>query len=282
MFRPLTQGATAKARIRTPTHPGYRRNGGASARSSVTRRTGRRLLANSLALSLGLASLAIVGGAPTAAQTRDARDTRDTPEVQQVLDTRAAADPAAASDTPDIGVGRVERAAALNVRTGPGAEHNSIGMLHRGDTVRIEAIVGKWARVHSADLSGYVNRAFIEIVDKGVQPLPTATTIPANRGDPTPPILAAANPGTAASSEAEAPIAHPDREMREEIRRILTLSEELHRDLEELDRAPAPAETSIAVQVGVGLLGLGGVIGFFVGTILGRRQERGGRSRVRF
>jgi len=233
-----------------------------------TRKPARHLPRTVLVLCLGFASLAIGGG--PAARARD---------------TGAATNSGAAWDTADIGVGRVEGAAALNVRRGPGAEHKSIGMLHRGDTVGIEAIVGKWALVHSPDLSGYVNRAFIEIADSSDQPLPTATAIPGNSGTTPPPISAAANSDPAVGPEARPPIARLVPEVREEVRRILALSEALHQDIEEMRRVPPQAargETSIGVQVGVGLLGLGGVIGFFIGTILGRRQERGGRSRVRF
>ena len=182
----------------------------------------------------------------------------------------------------DLGTGVVEGAAALNVRQGPGASNPSIGMLRRGDRVRVQEIVGKWARVSSGELNGYVHSAFIRMdIETEPAPVPpdaapTPTAMPASESDHT----GEATEAAAAPEPAGFPI-----EVREDIRRILALSEELQKDLETMRSRPTPAapkqEEGISVQSGIGLLGLGAVIGFFVGMILGRQQERGSRSRVR-
>ncbi len=185
----------------------------------------------------------------------------------------------------DLGLGTVQGAAALNVRKGPGASNPSIGMLRRGDPVRVKELVGKWALVTSGDLTGYVHSAFIQMeIEAEATPGREAAAAP------TPTSI----PGEPAATEPRAPGQPPsptrraallDAALREDIQRILALSEELQQDLESLRSQPTPPaprpESGISVQSGLGLLGLGAVIGFFIGIILGRQQERGGRSRVR-
>jgi hypothetical protein len=70
-------------------------------------------------------------------------------------------------------------------------------------------------------------------------------------------------------------------EVRDDIDRILTLSEAMHHELERRRNSP-PVPSPGGSGVSFGLFALGGVIGFLAGTIVGRQQERRGRSRVRF
>ena len=178
-----------------------------------------------------------------------------------------------------LGFGRVHGADALNVRRGPGAGHPSVGVLRRGDRVEIEAVVGKWALVRNERFAGYVSTGFL------IRPDGTAISQPT----PTPQTSTAApEAGTPALIEEEpTPITEVnavDPVLREDISQILSLTKDVHREMQlrrDVPAQPALPNSPLGIQGGLGLLGLGGVIGFFVGSVLGRRQERSGRPRVR-
>jgi hypothetical protein len=185
-----------------------------------------------------------------------------------------------------LGVGRVEGAAALNVRSGPGVEHTSTAQLRRGDAVVVDAVEGKWAHVRHAGGEGWVFASFVVVPT--VAAAPTATSGPRSPG----PVVGAGEPPAGGVEGAEGtPIAEPAQpevveaqlpdDVRSDIDRILTLSEAMHHDLERRRNSP-PTPSQTGSGMSFGLFALGGVIGFLAGTIVGRQQERRGRSRVRF
>ena len=183
--------------------------------------------------------------------------------------------------------GTIDGAQTLHVRSGPGVEHDSIGLLHRGDTVEVTSIDGNWARIRHAGRDGWVHSSFVALQATLAREVSAATPTP------TPSPLAEES-ATAISeiptAEIIAPAAAPATgevagDLRENVERILTLTEAMHHDLERR-RNSLPAtgrmDDGIGLQSGIGLLVLGAVIGFFIGTVIGRQQERRGRSRVRF
>ncbi len=183
-----------------------------------------------------------------------------------------------------VGSGTIEGAEALNVRSGPGVEHTATGTLRRGDAVEVEAIEGKWARVKHAGGQGWVFAQFVTIPTAGPEPATPTPVQPVGEEDPSLGATTAADgaPPTAGPAVVEARLGE---DVRGEIDRILTLTEAMHHDLERRRNSPpVPSQdgSGVGLQSGIGLLALGGVIGFFVGTILARQQERHGRSRVRF
>ncbi len=189
---------------------------------------------------------------------------------------------AATAAAQGLGTGRVHGADALNVRRGPGAEHPSMGVLRRGDTVEIEAVVGRWALIRNKRFAGYVFAGFLARADGSPITAPTPTAVPAVGeaavdAATTPGTLATATPTTAAASNIGP-------EVREDLSQILSLTKDIHREVQrrrDVPATPALAASPIGLQAGLGLLGLGGVIGFFIGSILGRQQERRGRPSVR-
>jgi len=51
----------------------------------------------------------------------------------------------------------------LNVRSGPGSNHNAVGTLAKGAEVNIVASVDGWYQITSGDLSGYVSADYITV-----------------------------------------------------------------------------------------------------------------------
>lgn len=58
----------------------------------------------------------------------------------------------------------------LNVRKGPGTNYDSVGKLHQGDEVSIEAKHGDWYKI-SSPIAGYVHKDFIKIKSGGKDPI---------------------------------------------------------------------------------------------------------------
>ncbi len=192
-----------------------------------------------------------------------------------------------------LGTGRIQNANTVNVRSGPGVEHSATGKLRRGESVEVEAVVGKWARVQHGGGEGWVFASFVSM--PAVSP---ETPPPAATPEPSPAIIAE---GEVASGEGPEIAGAPDsmsnanapsvaeqqfpEDVRADIDRILTLTEAVHHDLErQRNTSPigSPGGSGVSLQAGLGLLALGGLFGFFVGGVLGRQHERQGRPRVRF
>jgi len=192
------------------------------------------------------------------------------------------------------GAGTIEGAQTLHVRSGPGVEHSSVGLLNRGDNVDVESVDGSWAKIRHRHGEGWVHASFITM-RSGAVASETAPATPTRTPDPTDkatvaPAGESETPATPESDpaptvEAAVDDGEIDGGMQNSIHRILTLTEAMHHDLERRRNslpADARADSGIGLQSGIGLLALGAVIGFFIGIILGRQQERRGRSRVRF
>ncbi len=186
---------------------------------------------------------------------------------------------------PQPGPGRVEGAEALNVRSAPGLDSDTVGSLRRGEAVEVRAVEGKWARIKYRDGEGWVFARFIasqEGAPDVLSPTPNATAA----ATAVPGIDDAAQPPTASITAADAATASAEAvgAIRADVDRILTLTEAMHHELERQRNSPPSAssgEDGISFQSGFGLLALGAVVGFLIGTILGRQQERRGRPRVR-
>lgn len=186
--------------------------------------------------------------------------------------------------------GTIDGAQTLHVRSGPGVEHPSIGLLHRGNTVEVVSIDGNWALVRHAGREGWVHASFVTVQDPPVHTQAIAPT-PTRTPGPVDDIVAMPDVQVAPAFEGVAPAAATPPELGADLRanvdRILTLTEAMHHDLERR-RNTLPSGTTtraddgIGLQGGIGLIALGAVIGFFIGTVVGRQQERRGRSRVRF
>lgn len=188
------------------------------------------------------------------------------------------------------GAGTIEGAQTLHVRSGPGVEHSSVGLLNRGDNVDVESVDGSWAKIRHRHGEGWVHASFITM-RSGAVASETAPATPTRTPDPTDnaTVAPAGESDTPATPESDTgpsvDAAVDGGDMQTDIHRILTLTEAMHHDLERRRNSlpvDARADSGIGLQSGIGLLALGAVIGFFVGTILGRQQERRGRSRVRF
>ncbi len=204
------------------------------------------------------------------------------------------------------GNGVIEGAQTLHIRSGPGVEHPSIGLLNRGDAVEVRSVEGSWARIRYRDGEGWVHSSFITLHAGAAPPTaarqadpPTPTREPIAREDSAEATAedasgAAQDGATGALEDSDAVVAGEippalapvvSGDLRTDIERILTLTEAMHHDLERrrnLPLVPARADGGVSLQSGIGLLGLGAVIGFFIGIVAGRQQERRGRSRVRF
>lgn len=182
--------------------------------------------------------------------------------------------------------GSVRGAEAINVRRGPGPETPAFAVLRRGASVTVEEQAGQWARVVLPDGErGWVNVAFLE--------LPAGATLAPAAVDGTPADAAAA------PQPAAAPAAPSfDDELARLRERLASLESVVvptpsptpalpgpDRDLPThppiLPTVVAPPAT-LDVGPALALAGLGFVLGFLLGTFYGQRQERRGRSRVRF
>jgi hypothetical protein len=191
------------------------------------------------------------------------------------------------------GSGTIEGAQTLHVRSGPGVEHSSVGLLNRGDAVEVQSVEGSWARIRHRGGEGWVHASFVTMgsgaaANEPPPPTPTRTPSPPveTTGTPTSEAeTAATDTGDGPTVEAIAGEGEISGDLRASIDRILTLTEAMHHDLERRRNtlpATARSDGGIGLQSGIGLLALGAVVGFFIGTIIGRQQERRGRSRVRF
>ncbi len=172
----------------------------------------------------------------------------------------------------------IDGVAALNVRRGPGQNAPTVGQLKRGTAVTIEAEVGDWVLVRTDEVTGYAYRKFVKpivavaptphLALPSTEPLPgSADAPPALAPSPTP-LIAALDPDT-----------------EDDLRRLLTLTRELHDDMQKRrimpTAMPSPSD-SAGIQSGLGLLALGGVIGFLIGSAVGRQHDKHSSSRVRF
>jgi hypothetical protein len=199
----------------------------------------------------------------------------------------------------------IRGAASLNVRSGPGREYPSFATLKEGSKVEVEATEGSWVRIRTpAGEAGYVHKAFVVPLEAEETSQPPA----AGRGV-TPPGNVATGPGAKTSEEGSAVAGESeDQAQREDVlagqRRIERLIEDVREDVKQLadlvqqkeshpgTARPTPTPTPLVVGatpagaaengslLGLSIMGL--VAGFVLGTIYGRRQERGRRTRVRF
>jgi uncharacterized protein YraI len=243
-------------------------------------------------------------------------------------------------------MGTVRGVRMVHVRSGPGTEHPSLGVLREGALVEVLAIQDTWARIRSSDgRIGYINSAYLELRGgtapataqrvRGTATAPpivgTATVAPAARASPVPtptsrrisrasPVATATLPQTVRSPAVPttvAPVAsptptpafsppvprvetdpgrpaerqpaseatsEPSEDVRSELRRVLRLTEDVHREVVGRGRGMGPQGVPDApgVPTTLALAGAALVVGFLIGTAYGRRQERNRRTRVRF
>lgn len=208
--------------------------------------------------------------------------------------------------------GVVRGAEAVYIRRGPGTEYPAFATLLRGAEVEVQGITGAWAAVRTASGErGYVHIAFLELpggatvprltppeTQAAISPSPTAPaaggSAPAPEGNvPARPQeeIAAQHPQLAKPSPPPAGRAEagpPADDLRADMQRLLHLTEEVHRHVVQQRAQVPPAEVPVAASDAPGvastlaLAGAGLLVGFLIGTVYGRRQERGQRTRVRF
>lgn len=196
----------------------------------------------------------------------------------------------------------VDGAETLNMRRGPGREQPAVGTLTRGSEVSVERVDGDWVLVRSGSgTSGYVHRAFLRLtrgvtwdsVSTDTTPTPTSTTTPIGEEAAARPLAEGAEdiqgPAGQAAQAIEG-VAEPPPlacgELRERLDRLLGLAEATQA---RLGGAPTATATQFNVDFarppGAGpILAIafaGALLGFVVGTLYGRRQERNRRTRVR-
>ena len=55
----------------------------------------------------------------------------------------------------------------LNVRSGPGTSHKSLGTLRKGDKIEVTEIIDRdWCKINTKNKAGYVSRKFIQRIAK--------------------------------------------------------------------------------------------------------------------
>lgn len=205
-------------------------------------------------------------------------------------------------------VASVRGAEALYVRRGPGTEYPAFGTLQKGEEVRAEARSGAWVlvRIPSGE-KGYVHGNFLGL-PAGVQlpetqeaPAQVQSSPPTHAENPPPAAevavaVAPVQPAAAAevtpvptiSAAAPTPSAADLAGLQADLRRLLRLTKEVRDELAApptlgppngnaagYDQTPDPGPI-------LALAGAGLVLGFMLGTVYGRRQERNRRTRVRF
>ncbi len=179
--------------------------------------------------------------------------------------------------------GTVRGVEAINVRRGPSAETAAFAVLHRGARVVIDEQAGEWVRVVLASgENGWVNAAFLDLS-------PGATVAPA------PTVAAAAPVGSALPPSIDTELARLRQRLAslESVVAPTVVATPVAVAPDSKAAAPAlvPSLPTVAVvtssdtfDVGpaLALAGVCFVVGFLLGTFYGQRQERRGRSRVRF
>lgn len=201
----------------------------------------------------------------------------------------------------------VRGASSLNVRSGPGREFPSLDVLKEGYTVEVEAAEGSWVQIRLPNgQSGYVHKAFL-VPTEVQQPVPPVATdneaevesgaVVSDAGDAgtRPAEPTAGEEATDPDRGSATPAVGDERAEEENLERLVeSLQADVKRLLEVQASPVVPEPTPTPVWAGVtavdatesgSLLGLsiiGLVAGFVLGTIYGRRQERGRRTRVRF
>jgi hypothetical protein len=200
-------------------------------------------------------------------------------------------------------VATVRGAEALYVRRGPGTEYPAFATLEKGEQVQPQSRSGAWVlvRIPSGE-EGYVHGNFLDL-PAGAQLSGTEEpAAPAESSEPThaespPPAVdvavdVASEQPAAPMIPAPAPPATPSvgdlAGLQADVQRLLRLTEEVH---DELATPPTLGPTN-GSAVGydqtpdpgpiLALAGAGLVLGFMLGTVYGRRQERNRRTRVRF
>jgi SH3 domain-containing protein len=186
--------------------------------------------------------------------------------------------------------------ANVYLRSGPGADYPTVGVLNAGDRVTIVGTQGVWTRVATADARvGYLNRRFLtpttESPEETSSTKDTAVAGPAERPSPAPsPAAEARKPELAAEMAA----------LRAEISELKQKIEE-QRDQQGSETYPEASTTPIArtppvaIQTtndpvtareqGVGVLAVAMlclIIGWVLGSTFTRRRSRSQRSRLRF
>ena len=210
---------------------------------------------------------------------------------------------AARGEPPAVAV--VRGAELVYLRRGPGTSHQAFRTVARGTEVTVETIEGSWARIRTAEgETGYVNSSFLEIesgavpADSTEEPTREPALEAAAAALPSPTPQASADARAKPVEEARASANSDPRtsaapsesggDVRADVRRLLALTEEMHRQVVGERALPIPAPYSGTSREAPGaastlaLTGAGLVVGFLIGTGYGRYQERNRRNRVRF
>jgi hypothetical protein len=200
----------------------------------------------------------------------------------------------------------IRGASSLNVRSGPGREYSSFATLQEGSTVEVEATEGSWVRIRTREgETGYVHKAFVVPLDPEEEarlPAESDSEVVAGTNPVETAPAAAADAARAAGSGSGSEMLAANRDVLSGQQRLERLVESLQADVKRLletnrqqgsslvASGPAPTPVSVGVTavdatesgslLGLSIVGL--VAGFVLGTIYGRRQERGRRTRVRF
>ena len=204
-------------------------------------------------------------------------------------------------------VAAVRGAEALYVRSGPGTEYPAFATLQKGAEVRAEARSGAWilVRIPSGE-KGYVHGNFLDLaagarLPETEAPAQAESSVATHAENP--PRVAEVAVGAAAAEPAASavvtpvptpPVAVPTPSaaniagLQADVQRLLRLTKEVHDEL----AAPPRLGSTNGNAVGydqtpdpgpiLALAGAGLVLGFMLGTVYGRRQERNRRTRVRF
>jgi len=179
--------------------------------------------------------------------------------------------------------GTVRGVEAINVRRGPSAETAAFAVLHRGAQVVVDEQAGEWMRVALASGErGWVNAAFLDLPSGATVASASAVVAGSPAGSPTPSSiddeLARLRERLASleSSVAPPPAATP----------VAVVAESMAVPPTQAPSLPTVAVVASSDTFDVGpalaLAGVCFVVGFLLGTFYGQRQERRGRSRVRF
>jgi SH3 domain protein len=201
----------------------------------------------------------------------------------------------------------VSGAEALNIRRGPGTEHQAFAQLVRGQQLEVIKVTGAWASVRTqGGAEGWVQKQFLTF--PGAQP--RSEDPPPAAPDRTPSGDAAeelqqlkdevarltaerdalqaqvASPGTGVASDA-APKMDSTR-LQADVQQLLQLTQELRqmvasqRDHGSPVAAPAAAEGDSWLLSNGWVLTTSLIVGVLGGMVYGRAQERRRRNRIRF
>lgn len=197
------------------------------------------------------------------------------------------------------------------VRRGPGTEFTAFATVENGEKVQVEEVTGSWALVKIASgQNGYVHATLLSYLDNSPVALPvTPTSGPV--ADAVTPQRADAVPGAPVSleqrnaeltAEVEAlrreveglrknPSAVPSPgedlvSLRAEVRRLADITDALRSRLDAPSSGgfpiPAASDGQWSTSTVTVLAGCALLLGWVIGGVLSRREERGRRNRIRF